>query len=167
MADDFFFGSFVGEKKQLARSDGRGQADHSAITENEYGGSGFGEGLAFVAAFDGACSVDGDWNFQRDGLRFIHRFGRRGVCCGTRVRSGSQKIVFFGDGWHGLFTREARFWRRSCRDRIPREHIYVVLAGGGATIVRAYYGGTPVRTNRVEFRVYRGRGGWKRASIST
>ena len=68
LTDDFLLGFFVGEKKQLARSDGRGQANDSAAAENQDGFCGFGERLALGAAFDGASTVHGNGDFERNGL---------------------------------------------------------------------------------------------------
>jgi len=58
------------------------QADDGAIAEDEDGFCGFGKRLALVAAVKSARTVDGDGNFQRDGLRFRGRLARRGAGSG-------------------------------------------------------------------------------------
>ncbi len=75
LADDFFFGLFVGEKEQLSRSDGGLQADDGAVAEDEDGFGGLGEGFTLIAAFHGARAVDGDTHFEGHGLRFGLRLG--------------------------------------------------------------------------------------------
>lgn len=87
MADDFFFCFFVGKKKELACGDGRLQADDGTIAEDENGFCGFGKRLALVAAVESARTVDGDGNFQRDGLRFRSGLARRGA---RRTRRGER-----------------------------------------------------------------------------
>jgi len=78
LAYNFFFGSFVGKKKQLAGGHGGRKTNDGAITENQHSLGALGERFALIAAFDGTRSIDSDRHFQCNGLLLNGRIAGRG-----------------------------------------------------------------------------------------
>jgi len=74
LANDFFLGFFVGEKDELPGRERCGDADDGPMGEDQNGLGSFGKRFALVGTFDGAGAVDGDGNFEWNGLRAGGRF---------------------------------------------------------------------------------------------
>lgn len=77
LRDNFLLGFLVGEKNQLTGSQWRGNANDSAMSEDENGLGGFGERFALVRTFDGAGTIDGDGNLEGHGLGTSGNLGGR------------------------------------------------------------------------------------------
>src|SRR5208337_1190165 len=109
LTDDFLFRFFVGEENELAGREGRGEADDSAVAEDQDGLGVFGERLALVRAFNGAGAVHRNRDFQSDRLRpgrgFVLGFRGGGGRSGRNGRC-NRSFGIFHNGWHSALAQK-------------------------------------------------------------